>query len=316
LPCKRDLIFAAVADEEQGCALGSCHLVDEQPELVRAEYMLGEVGGFSLQLFGQTFYPIQVAEKGFCWVRGSVRGTAGHGSMPDTQSAVHQLSDAVQRLAQRRFPPHVTQPFQAFLQHLSAHAPPLVSKILPHLASERLGPWLLAGLLRSPRRRRAFAALQSNTASVTVLRAGSQTNVIPGHAELEIDGRMLPGQTQAAFLGELRAIVGEQLDLEVIRSLPAVVSPVDTPLFSHLGRMIRRHDPEGIPIPYMIPGFTDAKAFSQLGTKCYGFSPVRFPPEDEIFFSELYHGVDERIPVEGFKWGLRVLWDAVAEFCI
>lgn len=315
-PLDRDIIFAAVADEEAGCEHGSLHLVEHYPELVRAEYMLGEVGGFSMHLMGRSFYPIQVAEKGICWVKLHVTGTPGHGSVPNPESAVVQLAETIAILGHQHFPFHPTAPVRQFIEGMAAHLPFPVSHLLPLMAHETLGPRLLNLIVRDPAQRRSFAALLANTATPTVVRAGVQTNVIPGGATVEIDGRTLPGQDTGAYLRELRVLLGPDVGIDVMRELPPVVNSVDTPVYRHLERVLRDHDPAAIPIPYVIPGFTDAKAFSRLGAQCYGFSPVRFERSHKIAFSDLYHGHDERIPIDGFKWGLGVLWDAVMAICM
>lgn len=289
VPLHRDVIFAAVADEEAGCDKGSRYLVDEHPDLVRAEYMLGEVGGFSMRMMGRTFYPIMVAEKGVVWVRATFRGEPGHGSMPKPDSAVVRAGEALVKLGKTKLPVHVTEPAKRFLQGVTSGLP------IPATALVQLG-----------RTMPKFAAMLSNTATPTVVRAGAKTNVIPGEATIEIDGRTLPGQTEEDFLRELRDLIGGEL--EVIRSMPPVECSADTPVYEVLARTIKKHDPKGIPVPYMSPAFTDAKAFSRLGTKCYGFVPVQTDA-----FSKLFHGNDERIPVAGLKWGLRVLAEAVWE---
>jgi acetylornithine deacetylase/succinyl-diaminopimelate desuccinylase-like protein len=156
-----------------------------------------------------------------------------------------------------------------------------------------------------------FNALLRNTVSPTVLRAGSKTNVIPGMAEVELDGRIALGSSASELLAELRALSGPDMEFEVIKEAPPTETSPDTEVFRQLGETVRDHDPDGVPIPYVIPGFTDAKSWSKLGTRCYGFSPVRFDPTHNIKFSELYHGDDERIPVDGFQFGLRMLFDAV-----
>lgn len=315
-PLERDVIFAGVADEESGCEYGSLYLVQHRPELVRAEYMLGEVGGFSMHLMGRTFYPIQVAEKGVCWVKLRVSGQPGHGSMPNPDSAIVRLADAISTLGHRRFPYRVTPATRQLLEHMAAHLPFPASRLIPLLAHETLGPKLFDVVFKDPARRRSFGALLANTASPTVLSGGSKTNVIPGEATVELDGRTLPGQDTRSFLGELRALVGPDFEFEVMRELPPVVTTPDTPVYRQLAAALRAHDPTAIPLPYIIPSFTDAKAFSKLGTRCYGFSPIRFDPTHEIAFSDLYHGHDERIPVEGLKWGLGVLWDAVTAIAL
>ncbi|MBX3229866.1 MAG: M20/M25/M40 family metallo-hydrolase [Labilithrix sp.] len=314
-PLDRDVIFAAVADEENGCALGSSYLVDDHADEIRAEYMLGEIGAFSLHLFGKTFYPVQVAEKGVCWVRAEYRGAPGHGSMPDPESAVLKLARAIERLGRARLPMHPTAVVRGFVEGLAKELPVPHKHVLKRLTTPQVAALILDYLIRDPSQRRSFGALLSNTASPTVMRAGSKVNVIPGRASIEIDGRTLPGQTQEAFLAELRDALGDApASLEVIHSLPAVEASPATPLFEHLAATLRRNDPTGTPLPYMIPGFTDAKAYARLGTICYGFAPVRFDPTHEISFSAMYHGHDERVPVEGLGWGLRVLFEAISGF--
>jgi acetylornithine deacetylase/succinyl-diaminopimelate desuccinylase-like protein len=277
--------------------------------------MLGEIGAFSLHLFGRTFYPIQVAEKGVTWVRATYAGSPGHGSLPDPDSAVIQLADALSRLGKTRLPMHPTRIVREFLAGLARELPRPQRQVLGRLGTPRVAALILDHLVRDPSQRRAFGAMLSNTATPTILRAGSKLNVIPQSASVEIDGRTLPGQTESSFLAELRAVLGERARLEVVRSLPAVEFSPDTPLFRHLAATLREADPSGHPLPYLIPGFTDAQGYARLGTTSYGFSPVRFDPTADIDFSRMYHGHDERIPVEGLSWGLRVLYRAVAGFC-
>jgi acetylornithine deacetylase/succinyl-diaminopimelate desuccinylase-like protein len=310
----RDVIFAGVADEEAGCGLGSLFLVEDHPDEIRAEYMLGEIGAFSLHLFGRTFYPIQVAEKGLCWVRATYDGEASHGSMPNPDSAVVRLAEGIARLGKKRLPMHPTQVVRDFLAGLAKELPSPQKHVLARLSTPKLAALILDHVVRDASQRRSFGALLSNTASPTVVRAGAKVNVIPGAASVDIDGRTLPGQSEPAFLAELREALGGDPRLEVLRSMPPVESSPATPLFDHLAATLRRHDPTGHPLPYLIPGFTDAKAYARLGTTCYGFAPVKFDPTHAIDFARMYHGLDERVPVEGLKWGLRVLYEAVRGF--
>lgn len=312
---ERDVIFAGVADEENGCTLGSRFLVDEHPDEVRAEYVVGEVGGFSLHLFGRRFYPIQVAEKGVCWVRATYEGKPGHGSMPDPDSAVHRLARGLERLGRTRLPAHPTEQVRSFVSSLAAGLPRAQRAVLKRLSVPQVAPLILDYLIRDPGQRRSFGALLSNTASPTVLRAGGKVNVIPGRASVELDGRTLPGQTTDAFLRELAEVLGKDAKLEVLKEMPPVVTPVDTPLYRALERAIVDQDPLGTPIPFVIPGFTDAKAYHRLGSHCYGFSPVQFDPTHDVSFTRMYHGHDERIPVQGLAWGLRTLFEAIRGFC-
>jgi acetylornithine deacetylase/succinyl-diaminopimelate desuccinylase-like protein len=314
-PLSRDVIFAAVADEEAGCAKGSQFLVDSHADEVRAEFVLSEIGAFSLHLFGRTFYPIQVAEKGACQVRATFEGTPGHGSMPNPESAVIKLSKALARLGSTRLPHHPVDVVTRFLHGIARELPQPQRSVMKRLTTPMIASLILDYLVRDKDQQSAFGAMLSNTASPTIVRAGNKINVIPGHATVEIDGRTLPGQNDESFLRELEEVLGREAKLEVIRSAPAVETSHDTPLFAHLARTIVAHDPTGIVLPYMIPGFTDAKAYAKLGTRAYGFSPVKFDSASGLSFSRMYHGDDERVPVAGVKWGLKVLYDAVRGFC-
>ena len=306
----RDIIFAAVADEEAGCDLGSRFLVEHHRSLVEAEYAIGESGGFSLHLGDTTFYPVQVAEKGFCWVRARITGEPGHGSMPRHDSVVTRLGEALAAIGRTRLPVHPTSYVADFLDALRARQPALIQPLVRLLAR----PHLLARVARlvpGSSISRSFSALLSNTASATVVRAGNKTNVIPGVAEFEIDGRTLPGQTDEDLLRELRAVLGPEVELEIIKSCPPTVTePVASPLFDIIKRQVEHREPGAVVVPYLIPGFTDAKYFSQMGARWYGFSPVKIEKHAGIRFADMFHGHDERIPVAGLAWGVDVL-DAV-----
>lgn len=310
----RDVIFAGVADEEAGCELGARFLVDDHADEVRAEYVLGEIGAFNVDVLGRRFYPIQVAEKGVCWVKATFEGKPGHGSMPDPDSAVVKLARALQRLSSRRMPVHPTETARQFIEGMARELPRAQSKVLRRLTTPQVSGLILDFLIRDKGQRRSFGAMLSNTATPTVVRAGAKVNVIPGEATVELDGRTLPGQSESQFLAELRDALGERARLEVTRSMPAVEASPDSPLFRHLGRTIEKHDALGTPLPYLIPGFTDAKAYSRLGAQCYGFSPIQFDPTKNVDFASMYHGHDERAPVAGLHWGVRVLYDALVDF--
>jgi acetylornithine deacetylase/succinyl-diaminopimelate desuccinylase-like protein len=289
--------------------------VDQHPDLVRAEYALGEVGGFTLHLLGRRFYPIQFAEKGIAWLRARAFGSPGHGSMPDSTSAVVQIGKAIAKLGEEPLPAHPTPALAAFVNAIAAELPPPARFALSLLLQPRLAHVLLPRLFQDPAQRRAFAALLSNTATPTMVKAGEKINVIPAEATFELDGRTLPGQTPDDLLHEVRALVGSDLVIEVLKSSPPTVSTIDTPLFRTLGDVVRQHDPGAFPVPYMIPGFTDASSWSRLGTHCYGFFPLRLDEGSGLVFSKMFHGDDERVPVAGFRWGIAVLHDVVRRAC-
>ncbi len=311
----RDVIFAAVADEEAGCDLGSRFLVENHRSKVEAEYALGESGGFSLHLGDSTFYPVQVAEKGFCWIRARITGEPGHGSMPRHDSVVTRLGEALTRLGDAHLPLHPTHHVAEFLDAVRARQPAIVQPLVklvarPHLLAR------VARLVPGASMARSFMALLANTAAATVVRAGNKTNVIPGVAEFEIDGRTLPGQTDADLLAELRAVLGPDVELEIIKSAPPIVTePAASPLFDIIKRQVESREPGSTVIPYLIPGFTDAKYFSQMGARWYGFSPVKIEKGSGIRFADMFHGHDERVPVAGLAWGVDVLDAVVREIC-
>jgi acetylornithine deacetylase/succinyl-diaminopimelate desuccinylase-like protein len=310
---RRDIIFAAVADEEAGCDYGSRFLVENHPDLVRAEYAIGESGGYTLHLGGRIFYPIQVAEKGICWVRARATGEAGHGSMPREDSAIIKLAHAIAKLGDEGLPVHVTSYMRDFVQGVASNKAGPLTPLLLKLLNPSVVPHILR---RLPDRTlaRSLASLLSNTASPTLLRAGAKINVIPGSAEVDIDGRTLPGQTEDDFLRELSTVLGPGVSLEVLKSLPPTTTePIESPLFDTIRSAILEREPTATVIPYMIPGFTDAKYFTKLGAKWYGFSPVKMPAD--LRFAELFHGRDERIPVDGLAWGTDLLFDVVLRFC-
>jgi acetylornithine deacetylase/succinyl-diaminopimelate desuccinylase-like protein len=309
---ERDLIFAGVADEEAGCQQGSLWLCENHPDLVRAEFAIGEGGGFNIFIGSRAFFTVQVAEKGICWVRARFRGDPGHGSMPREDSAVIKLAEAVARLGQRGLPRRMTAVVSDFIDAIAKEQPAVARPIIRQLLSPGLASVVLK---RLPDRSvaRGLAAMLGNTASPTVLRAGDKTNVIPGVAEVHIDGRTLPGQTTADFLRELKEVLGPEVELDVMRELPPVVTePRESGLWDTIHEVLREREPDAAIVPYLLPGFTDAKAFTQLGARWYGFAPVKMPPG--MRFADLFHGHDERIPVAGLRWGTEVLAEVITRF--
>jgi acetylornithine deacetylase/succinyl-diaminopimelate desuccinylase-like protein len=197
---------------------------------------------------------------------------------------------------------------------MAATQPLPAAALLRALAAPGVSDLLLDRVLPDRARAELFSALLHNTAAPTVLRAGGKTNQIPSFAEAELDGRLLPGQTAEDLVREVRAVAGDPawLEVDILEQHPPVETSPATPLFEAITRVVQRHDPGAIVVPNLIPGFTDAWAWSQLGAVCYGFAPVRMGPD--LVFSRLYHGVDERVPADGVRWGVRVLYETVREF--
>jgi acetylornithine deacetylase/succinyl-diaminopimelate desuccinylase-like protein len=314
---RRDLIFAAVADEEAGCTHGSRFLVQQHPDKVRAGYALGEVGGFPLTIGRARVLMVQTAEKGLAWLRATARGPGGHGSMPRRDSTVVQLSQALARIGTNPLPQHNTPVVESFIRTVAGLQPLPIRLVLPLLLNHRLSEVILDRFFPDKNKAANFRALLHNTANPTVVRAGEKINVVPDTAVVEIDGRTLPGQGPEDLVRELRELVGDGLEIEILRHAPGAVNhPPDSPLWDCIRSVIRHHDRNLTVVPYMIPGYTDAKYFSQLGARWYGFAPVRFDPESGLGFSDLFHAIDERIPEDGFHWGLQMLYQVVNTFCV
>lgn len=309
----RDLILAAVADEEAGCDHGSRFLVDRHPGLIDAEYVLNEVGGFSLELGGRRFYPVQVAEKGIAWMRVRVRGEPGHGSLPRRDSCLVDLGRALQALATRRLPFHPPEVTARFLHTVAARVRFPESVVLPNLLKPALAGLILDRLIGDAGLRSSLQASLCNTVNPTIVRAGEKINVIPSEATIELDGRTLPGQSAADLIAEVRAVLGPKFEIELLREADPTVFSADTPMFRAIEAVMARRDPEGIVVPYMVSGFTDAKSYQRLGAVCYGFYPMRLPPE--LKFAKMFHGDDERIPLEAFRFGIETLYDLISDFC-
>jgi acetylornithine deacetylase/succinyl-diaminopimelate desuccinylase-like protein len=310
---ERDLIFAAVADEEAGSTQGALHLVEQHPELVRSEYVLNEVGGYTLHTGAARVYPVQVSEKGICWFELVAEGEPGHGSMPHPNNAVVKLARALSTLGQKRLPLHVTPVVEQFLRALASRSPSPQRQAMPLLLQPRFADHLLRVIERQdPARATGLNAMLRNTVSPTVVAAGRKVNVIPSQARAQVDGRVIPGQSVEDFLREVQRLIGNELKINVLTQHDGTVFPSTTPLYEAICRSVERHDPGSVAVPYMIPGFTDSFAYGKLGAVCYGFSPTRLGPD--LNFARMYHGHNERIPVDGFRWGLRVLFEVVRDF--
>ncbi|WP_077089033.1 M20/M25/M40 family metallo-hydrolase [Mycobacterium rhizamassiliense] len=297
----RDLVFAFVADEEHGGRYGAHWLVDNRPDLFDGvTEAIGEVGGFSLTVprpdgGERRLYLIETAEKGLAWMRLTARGTAGHGSMAHDQNAVTAVAEAVARLGKHHFPLVMTDTVLQFLAALSEETGLSFDPDSTDLEGtiEKLGP--MARMLK---------AVLHDTANPTMLKAGYKANVIPATAEAVVDCRILPGR-KAAFEAEVDELIGPDVSREWIRDLDSYETSFDGDLVDAMNDAVLALDPDARTVPYMLSGGTDAKAFARLGIRCFGFSPLRLPPD--LDFSSLFHGVDERVPIDALRFGTEVL---------
>lgn len=319
---RRDVLFASTADEEAGGLAGAGWLALEHPEHLRAAAAINEAGGVAVDVRGRRLYPIQVAEKGITTYRLTFHGTWGHGSMPRTDNAIVLAAQAVLRLA-KPGPIRMTDVTRRFLEGAAAAieaTEPQTARLLQACIAGATGisAGRLAALL-SPVYGRALDAMLRDTLSTNVLHAGVKYNVIPGAAVLEIDCRRLPGTTEPELEARIVERLGPELaavtEIELIIATEPVVAPYEDPagLFPILEAVVRDHDTDGVPLPVMAPFGTDAKHLQQLGVPVFGFSPLRQPPGET--YLDRYHGIDERVSLDGLRWGLPVLYDAVRRFC-
>ncbi|MCX4833592.1 MULTISPECIES: M20/M25/M40 family metallo-hydrolase [unclassified Streptomyces] len=291
----RDIVLAFLADEEAGGVFGARHLVRNHPDLFEGvTEAISEVGGFSFTVNEQRrLYLVQTAEKGMHWMKLSVAGTAGHGSMIHRDNAITELSEAVARLGRHKFPVRVTKTLRHFLDELGDA---LGTELDPEDMEETIAK--LGGIAK------LIGATLSNTANPTQLNAGYKVNVIPGEATANVDGRFLPGH-EDEFLADLDRILGPKVKRSDVHADKAVETTFDGALVEAMKTSIEAEDPIGKAIPYMLSGGTDAKSFVELGIRNFGFAPLQLPPE--LDFAGMFHGVDERVPVDGLKFGVRVL---------
>ena len=298
-----DVILAVLSDEEAGGDAGALHLVTERPDLLEGvRYAIGEFGGFSMDVAGRRFYPIQVDEKRVCWMRATVRGPGGHASMPLRGGAMARAPQVLRTLDRKRLPVHVT---------------PIPRQTIGAIASELPAPFaLLLGRVLDPRltdrvldllgeRGRLFDPVLHNTVSPTIIAGGDKINVIPSEITIDLDARLLPGQTSDDLVRELRALLGDDVELEVGRAEPGPPAP-DLGLFDLLAGVLRDADPTGTPIPLLLAAITDARHFGRLGIQGYGFTPMQLPAD--LRFTELIHAADERIPADAVAFGADAIF--------
>ncbi|WP_149359729.1 M20/M25/M40 family metallo-hydrolase [Lolliginicoccus suaedae] len=297
----RDLVFAFLADEEAGGKYGSHWLVENRPDLFEGvTEAIGEVGGFSLTVprpdgTDRRLYLVETAEKGIAWMKLTAKARAGHGSFLHEDNAVTYLAEAVARLGRHRFPLVLTESVQQFLAAVGEETGLDLSPDSPDLE----GTLAKLGSIS-----RIIGATLRDTANPTMLRAGYKANVIPQTAEAVVDCRVLPGR-QAAFEKEVDELLGPDVTREWVTKLDSYETTFDGDLVDAMNDALLSQDPGARTVPYMLSGGTDAKAFAKLGIRCFGFAPLQLPPE--LDFASLFHGVDERVPVDALRFGTRVL---------
>ncbi|MDR1187722.1 MAG: M20/M25/M40 family metallo-hydrolase [Bifidobacteriaceae bacterium] len=298
----RDIILCFFADEEAGGVLGSRWLVDNHPELFAgATEAVSEVGGFSVDIAGQRAYLLQTAEKGIAWLKLIAEGTPGHGSAVNADNAVRHLVDALARIAAAPWPVNLTPTVEALLRGAAE---------LAGLKPDLEDPQAIDELLNvfGPARRFVGASIATGV-NLTSVSGGGKVNVIPRTAEGTIDMRPLPGDAANAR-AKIDQLTGPRVRIEPINEDIALEAPLDAPLVEAMRQALAKADPDATALPYMLAGGTDGKALARLGINNYGFAPLRLPPGFD--FTAMFHGVDERVPVDSLRWGTGVLADFLA----
>ncbi|MCX4832870.1 M20/M25/M40 family metallo-hydrolase [Streptomyces sp. NBC_01016] len=299
----RDLVLAFLADEEAGGKFGAHWLVEHRPDLFEGvTEAIGEGGGFSYALDDtRRLYPIENAQRGMAWMELTANGRAGHGSSPNAENAVTDLSESLTRIGRHTFPIHLIEPVRALLQEAADLQGVEIDFEAEDLDTELAKLGHVADFMQ---------VVLRNSANPTMFTAGYQTNVIPGKATARVDARFLPGHEQQ-LLDAIDALLLPSVSREWVNHDIAMETTFDGPLVDAMCDAVRAEDPDGHPVPYCNPGGTDAKAFTHLGIRCFGFKGLKLPAD--LDYGRLFHGVDERVPLEGLRFGVRVmvrLWQA------
>ena len=313
---RRDVVLAATASEELGGpANGAAYLAEHHRDLIEAEYTINEHGGFCVEVGGRPYYTLQTAEKGGCSADLIARGAPGHASVPRDDNAILRLAGALARLGASKMPLRVTATAQAFVEGMAsdheAHGSAGTAATLRALLDPSTCDAALDRLPAEPGIRRMIDAMLRNTAAPTMLEAGVKRNVIPSEAAARLSGRPLPGVDATAFEAELCAAVGSEVEVVADDFVPALEHARDPAFEAAALRALRRHDPDAVLVPIMMPLGTDAKRLTVLDTKIYGFVPMLHEPE--LDYMSLCHGHDERVSLRSLAFGAAVTYDLLLD---
>ena len=309
---KRDVIFMAAADEEVGGTQGAGWVVENCPDLIQAEYALNEGGGIGFEINGRRYYPVQTAEKGTVRFRMRTYGQPGHGSVPHHDNPILDLAEILTKCTPQLLPAHFTDTFRGYIAGIAETQPADVAQALRAiLADESTADAAIDKLPLDEGLKLRMHAMLRNTITPTMLRAGSQINVIPSEAEASIDGRNLPGWTPEMFLEELRSVVENEAEITLLEPSTPLEADLHSPLYNTIKGVLKVHDPEATAVPFLLTGGTDAKHVTRLGTRVYGFAPGLYMGPNE---GRRVHSHDERISIRSLQWGVRVLYEVVEQF--
>jgi acetylornithine deacetylase/succinyl-diaminopimelate desuccinylase-like protein len=301
-----DLILVVLADEEAGGIEGAAWLTETHPGLFAgARYTIGEGGGYSHEVGGRRFFPVMVSEKRGCQLLVTVRGPGGHGSLPMRAGAMARLGKLLSALDGARLPVHITPAVRLQLEGmrdaLGGEPAERYARLLDPAQTDQV-------LDELGREGRSLDAALHNTVNATLVEGGLKINVIPSEVRLSLDGRLLPGFGPEDMISELRAVIGEEPEIEVVRLGPAQPEP-DLSRFQVLAEILKELDPEAVPLPSLVTGGTDGRHFANLGIVTYGFTPVLLPPGFDAWAT--IHDADERIPADALDFGTEAIFRAI-----
>ncbi len=304
-----DIMLAILCDEEGGGDYGAKYLVENHAKhFSEIQYAVGEFGSFSMYIGQKRFYPIQIAEKQICWIKATVRGPAGHGARPMRGGTMSKLADLLHLLDKHRLPVHITPVARQIIEIIASNVAFPKNLILRQLLNPVLTNTILELLGDTGE---YFDPLLHNTVNATIVRGGDKINVIPGEVSVELDGRLLPGFSPDDMIKEMRQIIGDQVELEIVQYEPGPAEP-DMGLFDELAGILKDADPEAILIPLLLPAVSDARIFSCLGIQTYGFTPMKLPSDFNFF--ETIHAADERIPVDAVAFGADAMYELLNRY--
>jgi acetylornithine deacetylase/succinyl-diaminopimelate desuccinylase-like protein len=305
-----DIIFCAMCDEETGGNYGAKFLVEEHPEIFKdVKYAVSEFGGYTMYIDGRKFYLVQVAEKQNCCVEMTFHGPSGHGSVPVKDSAMSKMGRVLVALNEHKLQVHITPVTEKMIRIIASHLPTPSSTYFNQLLDPALTDEILEVI--KDKTGNFFDPLLHNTVNAIIVKGGERINVVPGEVTLYLDGRILPGFSDNDLISELRQIAGEGCNIK-ITMYEAVKSHIDLKLFDMLADILKRKEPECIPIPIVIGASTDAKQLAKLGIQTYGYLPIDLP--DGFDFMKHVHAADERIPVKSLYSGTDAIYKAISRY--
>lgn len=304
-----DIVLTILCDEEAGGDYGVKYLVENHSgQFSGIQYAIGEFGSFTNHIGPQRFYPIQIAEKQICRLKATVRGPGGHGARPMRGGAMSKLADLLQLLDKHRLPVRITPVARQMIEILASNMAFPKNLVLRRLLNPALTDIML-NLLGDTGE--SLDPLLHNTVNATIVRGGEKINVIPGEVSVNLDGRLLPGFSPEDMIKDVRRIIGDQVELEIVRHEPGPTEP-DMGLFCELAGILEDADPGAIPMPLLLPGVTDARVFSSLGIQTYGFTPMKLPPGFNFF--KTIHAADERIPMDAVAFGADAVYEVLKRY--